>query len=91
MSKKRNYLMPIALLAISAIFLVACSKKKEPTPTPVPTPTTLPTPTTTTMPAPTDTPQPEIDDEWARIQAAGKMVVGTAADYPPFAYYTDDF
>jgi polar amino acid transport system substrate-binding protein len=27
-----------------------------------------------------------VDDSWQRVQAAGKMVVGTAADYPPFAY-----
>ena len=89
MSKKHNFLMLIALLAIDVIFVAACSKKEEPAPTLVPTLTTMPTPTT--MPAPTDMPQPETDDEWARIQAVGKMVVGTAADYPPFAYYTDDF
>jgi len=28
-----------------------------------------------------------MDDSWSRIQAAGKIVVGTSADYPPFAYY----
>jgi len=27
------------------------------------------------------------DDSWSRIQAAGKIVVGTAADYPPFEFY----
>jgi len=31
------------------------------------------------------------EDAWSRIKAAGKMVVGTAADYPPFEYYTEDF
>jgi len=30
---------------------------------------------------------PAEDDSWDRIQAAGKMVVGTAADYPPFESY----
>jgi polar amino acid transport system substrate-binding protein len=30
---------------------------------------------------------PSADDSWDRIQAAGKMVVGTAADYPPFESY----
>ena len=29
------------------------------------------------------------DDSWSRIQAAGKIVVGTSADYPPFEYYID--
>jgi polar amino acid transport system substrate-binding protein len=27
-------------------------------------------------------------DSWQRVRAAGKMVVGTAADYPPFEYMT---
>ena len=27
---------------------------------------------------------PEADDSWARVQSAGKIVVGTSADYPPF-------
>jgi polar amino acid transport system substrate-binding protein len=29
----------------------------------------------------------QVDDSWQRILAAGKIVVGTSADYPPFAYY----
>ncbi len=36
-------------------------------------------------------PPPPIDDAWARIQAADRIVVGTAADYPPFASYDDNF
>ena len=27
------------------------------------------------------------DDSWQRVSAAGKIIVGTSADYPPFAYY----
>ncbi|MEZ4619792.1 MAG: transporter substrate-binding domain-containing protein [Caldilineaceae bacterium] len=30
-------------------------------------------------------------DRWSAIQAAGKIVVGTSADYAPFAYYTPNF
>jgi polar amino acid transport system substrate-binding protein len=37
------------------------------------------------------TPTPVVDDSWTRVQAAGRLMVGTSADYPPFAYYTDDF
>jgi len=29
--------------------------------------------------------------DWQRIKAAGKIVVGTSADYSPFEYYTPDF
>jgi ABC-type amino acid transport substrate-binding protein len=39
-------------------------------------------------PAPEATePPPSADDSWDRIQAAGKIIVGTAADYPPFESY----
>lgn len=27
---------------------------------------------------------------WERVQSAGKIIVGTSADYPPFAYYVDE-
>ena len=30
-------------------------------------------------------------DDWSRIQDAGKIVFGTAADYPPFEYYNSKF
>jgi polar amino acid transport system substrate-binding protein len=30
------------------------------------------------------------DDSWDRVQAAGKMVVGTSADYPPFAFFVGE-
>ena len=38
---------------------------------------------------PSDTPDSGMgaDDSWDRVQAAGKLVVGTAADYPPFESY----
>jgi arginine/lysine/histidine transporter system substrate-binding protein len=35
---------------------------------------------------PIDTP-----DDWSRIQDAGKIVFGTAADYPPFEFYNSNF
>lgn len=40
---------------------------------------------------PTPVPPPMTNDPWARIQATGTMVVGTSADYPPFAFYNDNF
>lgn len=39
----------------------------------------------------TPVPPPPQQDPWARIQASGTMVVGTSADYPPFAYYNDAY
>ncbi len=32
----------------------------------------------------------EVDGSWERVKAAGEMVVGTAADYPPFEYYVSE-
>ncbi|MGD8904899.1 MAG: transporter substrate-binding domain-containing protein, partial [Anaerolineae bacterium] len=37
--------------------------------------------------APPEATEPAADESWDRIQATGKMVVGTAADYPPFESY----
>lgn len=41
----------------------------------------------TSPPPAAATPQPR----WEQIEAAGKLTVGTSADYPPFSYYTPDF
>ncbi|CUS04480.2 protein of unknown function [Candidatus Promineifilum breve] len=30
-------------------------------------------------------------DAWAAVRQRGRLIVGTSADYPPFAYYTEDF
>ena len=34
---------------------------------------------------------PAAPDDWNRIQDAGKIVFGTAADYPPFEFYNSNF
>jgi len=50
-------------------------------------PEATPVPTSTTEAVLPPTTAPEGDGSWERIKAAGKIVVGTAADYPPFEYY----
>jgi len=47
--------------------------------------------TATPVAALTATSEVATDDSWARVQAAGKIVVGTSADYPPFEYYSGEF
>ncbi len=37
------------------------------------------------------TAQAQADDDWSRVQAAGKIVFGTSSGYPPFEYYGSDF
>jgi polar amino acid transport system substrate-binding protein len=39
------------------------------------------------LPEQTPTEVVPADDSWERVKAAGKIVVGTSADYPPFEYY----
>ena len=73
MLNKRNILILIVLVFGLLVACSGCSSCSGPKPEP--TPTLAPT-----VP-------PEMDDSWSRIQAAGKIVVGTSADYPPFAYY----
>jgi polar amino acid transport system substrate-binding protein len=48
---------------------------------------------TATVPAEVMVPptvEAEADDSWERVQAAGKIVVGTSADYPPFESYSGE-
>lgn len=34
---------------------------------------------------------PDAAGAWAAVQQRGRLIVGTSADYPPFAFYNDDF
>jgi len=78
------------LLVVGAILaFLLLGSPSEPAPTLAPT--AEPVPTDTAEPVLTDMAEPVTEDAWPRIQAAGKMVVGTAADYPPFAYYNGGF
>ncbi|MCA9983941.1 MAG: amino acid ABC transporter substrate-binding protein, partial [Anaerolineales bacterium] len=81
----------LIILALMVAILVACTRR-DPTPTPVPptkAPTAVPLPTNTVAPPATEAPPG--DQAWARIQTNGRMIVGTAADYPPFEFYTSSF
>jgi polar amino acid transport system substrate-binding protein len=69
----------IALIAICVLvaFLVLRPSEPDLTPTVVP-------------PDIAPTVEGEVDDSWQRVQDAGKIVVGTAANYPPFEYYVEN-
>ena len=78
MTRKQYNIILVILIALTCVTATALAwllVRDANTPTPTPTPPLPPTSTTA----------------WDRIQASGKMVVGTSADYPPFAYYTDEF
>ncbi len=88
--RKRTLLILLSL--ILALLLAACGPEPTPEPANTPTPAAVATeapaqPTATAVP-PTPTP---IADDWERIQAAGKIAVGTSADYAPFSYYDENF
>lgn len=69
----------IAICALVAILLLRPPAEPEAT---AELPTSAPTLAATTGPS--------VDDSWDRIKAAGKMIVGTAANYPPFEFYVGD-
>jgi polar amino acid transport system substrate-binding protein len=87
---QRNAIIIAAIVAVAAVAIcligavvvlqVARQPKAEPTLAPPPS----------LEPALTPTPAGAADDSWERIQAAGRIVVGTSADYPPFEYMTTD-
>jgi ABC-type amino acid transport substrate-binding protein len=72
---------PLLCLTIALLLLAACARPAGPA--------AVAEPATTVTPLPLPT-LPGVDD-WARIQAAGKLTVGVSADYAPFSYYTPNF
>src|SRR5512139_1861248 len=86
MSKRFKY-RRVALTLLAALVLGACAS-----PTPAPTQPPAPTPTKAPEVVPTKAqPGQPADDSWTRVQQAGKLVVGTSADYAPFESYNDKF
>ncbi len=69
-------ILVVLFLCVSAALVWQLLRPSGSTPTPVPT---------------VSVPEGQSGDAWERIQASGKMVVGTSADYPPFEYYDTNF
>jgi len=96
MNPRKNLLSFISLIFILSGVLAACGGA-EPTPTIAPPPTTIsqpdiqPAATVTRSPIGGEVEEVATDQAWARIQSLGRMSVGTAADYPPFEFYNEDF
>jgi polar amino acid transport system substrate-binding protein len=90
----RRWRSLFALAAAVSLIFTACGSPETPAPTPAPTAEPAPVEATmvpTVVPPAEATAQQEGEDDWARIQAAGKILVGTSLDYPPFAYYDTAF
>lgn len=83
---------PEPVAEATPILLPTLTQRPDPNMTPATAlNTATPRPETTTAEPGEETPGPVGEDLWAEIQERGTLVVGTAADYPPFAYYTEDF
>ncbi|MCB0098058.1 MAG: transporter substrate-binding domain-containing protein, partial [Caldilineaceae bacterium] len=41
--------------------------------------------------APASQAAPDPANDWQRVQQAGKLVIGTSADYPPFEFYNSNY
>ena len=74
----------LLILVLLLSVLVACRQPAAETPTIEPAEATLPAATAAPTPAPSA-------DAWAAVQERGRLIIGTAADYPPFAFYTEAF
>jgi polar amino acid transport system substrate-binding protein len=81
----------LAMTLLIALLLTACG-----TPQPAPTATPVPPPasTSTKVPAVVPTkaqPATTADVSWNNVQKAGKLLVGTSADYAPFESYNANY
>jgi len=91
MFKNKKMIFMLIATLIVAVLLASCGGGEAET-TAVPTepgeaPPATAAPGETQVPA--DTPA-SAEDVWSNIQANGKMVAGTSADYPPFEYVTPE-
>ena len=64
------------ILLLLAVVATACGTSSTPTAEPPPA-----------EPLPTEVPPTSGDPVWDRVTSAGKIVIGTSADYEPFEYY----
>jgi polar amino acid transport system substrate-binding protein len=78
-------------LAVVCIVSVALFLRSQSEPEPTLIPTLGIAPTGTIAASPVEPTPPLTDPIWSGIEATGRMIVGTSADYPPFEYYTDNF
>lgn len=86
-----HHIARLALLLSLAIALIACAQPLPAVPTP-PAATAPAASVGTSEPTTTLPPQPRPADQvWQRVEEAGVLIVGTSADYAPFAYYTPEF
>ncbi len=75
--KRTWFVLILSLITLLSLLVSACNVTPAPE-TKTPTPETV-VPTT----------EEPVNDDWSRIQTAGKVVIGTSADYPPFEFINE--
>ena len=73
---QRTVLIMLAVAALIAVAVAAVAAAPAPAPASQPQQAATPAPTA---------------GDWQKIKAAGKITVGTSADYPPFEYYDKNY
>ncbi|MCX9080048.1 MAG: ABC transporter substrate-binding protein, partial [Candidatus Methanoperedens sp.] len=74
--ERRRTALALALVMSASSLVSACGRRA----TPVPTPTPTAPPVTATSPA---------ADDWARVRASGRLMVGSSLDNPPLSMYNN--
>lgn len=85
-SAQRSLCLSLAGFILIIVTLAGCRQSPPATPTPelIDVPTAV-------EETPIPTAAAEGIDIWTAVRDRGRLIVGTSADYPPFAFYTDAF
>jgi len=83
-----SHLLKYRLITLTLFVVLVSGACASPTPAPAPAKPAEVVPTKAAVVVPTKAqPGQAADDSWTRVQQAGKLIVGTSADYAPFESY----
>ncbi len=87
-----SHLLKYRLITLTLLVVLVSGACASPTPAPAPAKPAEVVPTKAAAVVPTKAqPGQPADDSWTRVQQAGKLIVGTSADYAPFESYNAQY